>query len=132
MRAAFTLLSVHGRIKVQKARPDGNSFNQRSCYSGQKRFHCLAYWTITTPDGLLFHLYGPIAGRHSDAYMYRESEMDYYLRDHIFVHATQYYLYSDQAYVFRPRMQVAFPGFNALAHHDAFNKSMKRIELLLR
>jgi len=36
---------------------------QRSVYSGHKRTHMLKLQSIVTPDGLLFHLAGPIEGR---------------------------------------------------------------------
>lgn len=56
--------------KIRIARPS-EYMHQRYVYSGHKRIHCLSYETITTPDGLIFHLYGSIEGRHPDAYLYR-------------------------------------------------------------
>lgn len=45
--------------KIQICRPFGLGSPQRNCYSVHKRMHCLVYQTLTTPDGLIFHLYGP-------------------------------------------------------------------------
>ena len=42
------------------ARPSGGL--QRSVYSAHKRTHILKFHTVTTPDGLLFHLFWPDGG----------------------------------------------------------------------
>ena len=49
--------------RIQMSRPSGHSSLQRSCYSGHKLFHYLMYHTVTTPDGLIFHLHGTEVGR---------------------------------------------------------------------
>lgn len=43
--------------KVQVSRTGGHGELQRACYSGEKRFDCLIYQAMTTPDGLVFPLY---------------------------------------------------------------------------
>eukprot|EP00171_Calliarthron_tuberculosum_P021988 IDg21988t1 len=95
--------------KIQMVRPGGASTLQRSCYTGHKRFHCLVYQTITTPDGLILHLYGLVEGRQPDAYLYRQSGIDEDLRHHLVVDGKQYYLYADKAYVLRSWMHTAYP-----------------------
>lgn len=40
--------------KIQTQLLGGRSHNQRCVYSGFKRFYCLIYRTMTTPDGLIF------------------------------------------------------------------------------
>lgn len=45
--------------KFKMCRPGGANLNQRSVYSGHNRIHSFVYQTITTPDDLLFSLYGP-------------------------------------------------------------------------
>ena len=69
---------------------------QRSFYSGHKGTHFLKFQSVTTPDGLLFHLFGPMEGRRHDITMYREAGL-------------QYCLFGDKAFLLRPWMQVAFP-----------------------
>ena len=64
--------------KIQIARPSGSAA-QRSFYSGYKRFHCFSYQTISTPDGLIFHLYGPEEGGRHDSTLYRKNNMNQYL-----------------------------------------------------
>lgn len=49
--------------RIQIARPGGSYTAQRSVYSGHKHFYCLSYQTLTTPDGLIFHIYGPVERR---------------------------------------------------------------------
>ena len=48
--------------RIEMARPGGRAVLQRCTYSVQKRVHCLIYQTITTPDGLMFYLYGAEVG----------------------------------------------------------------------
>lgn len=52
--------------KIQMSRPGGDGTIQQSCDSGYKRFHCLLYKSISTPDGLMFHIYRPEVGHRHD------------------------------------------------------------------
>jgi len=107
------------------ARPGGAL--QRSVYSGHKRTHMLKFQTVTTPDGLIFHLYGPVEGRRHDITMYREAGMDDMLQAGLHIGGIQYCIYGDKAYLIRPWMQVAFPaplGGEADAEEDTQNTDM--------
>ncbi|DAZ99950.1 TPA: hypothetical protein N0F65_008757 [Lagenidium giganteum] len=42
-------------------------------YSGHKREHCLGFQSITTPDGLTIHFWGPTEGRRHDITLLRLS-----------------------------------------------------------
>ena len=86
--------------KIHIARPVVMSTLQRACYSGHKRYHFLVYQTITTPDGLVFHMYGPIEGRQPDAYLYHASNIDRELSTHLHIDVHQYNLYADKAYYY--------------------------------
>ena len=88
--------------KIKICRPGGQSANQRSVYSGHKRVHCLVSQTLSTPDGLIFHIYGPVEGRHSDRYMYRASDIEKWLRETLLIDGVQYYICGDQAYTIKP------------------------------
>lgn len=57
--------------EIQMDRPGGSGSMQREWYSGHKRFHCFIYKTVTPPDGLMFHVYGPEVGRGHDMTLYR-------------------------------------------------------------
>ncbi len=45
--------------KIRIALP-GRNIHQRAVYGGHKRMHCISNQTITSPDGLIFHIYGPV------------------------------------------------------------------------
>ena len=49
------------------------SYHQRQVYNGHKHFHGLKYQAVMLPNGLFGHLYGPIEGRHNDAFTLAES-----------------------------------------------------------
>ena len=59
--------------EIEMCRPGGHVSIQRRCYSGRKRYHCSIYQTLTTPDGLIFHIYGPEVGRRHDLTLLKES-----------------------------------------------------------
>ena len=59
--------------KIRMCRPSGHTSYQGSVYSGHKRVYCLIYQTITTPDGLMFSLYGPMDGRRHNLTLLRDS-----------------------------------------------------------
>jgi len=110
--------------KLRISRPGGPAVIQQSVYSGHKRLHCLTFQTITTPDGLIFHIHGPVEGRRSDAFLYYESELDRHLRDDLKIGEKQYCIYGDQAYVLRPWMQVGFPRKRATPEQLRYNNKM--------
>jgi DDE superfamily endonuclease len=56
---------------VEIARPSG--MQQGATYSGHKRHPGLKWQLITTPDGLLFHIFGPFEGRRHYMHLYAES-----------------------------------------------------------
>ena len=110
--------------KVKMCRPGGNSAYQRSAYSGHKRYHCPLYQTVSTTDGLIFHLYEPIEGRKPDSYLYRMSSLEEELKEHPFIEGVQYYLYADGAYVSRPWLQVAFTRHCCTPDQVHYNRKM--------
>jgi hypothetical protein len=46
---------------------------QRAAYSGHKRTHGIKFQSVTTPDGLIACLFGPIPGARHDSFMLAES-----------------------------------------------------------
>lgn len=115
--------------KIEMSRPGGPGVNQRACYSGHKRFHCLIYQTITTPDGLIFHMHGPEMGRRHDLTLYRQSGMDNVLEQSLHVEGQQYYIYGDPAYILRPWLQVAFSRTFATPEQLLVNKTMSAVRV---
>ena len=112
--------------KINISRPGGSGANQRSCYSGHKRFHCLIYQTITTPDGLIFSLYGPQVGRRHDLTLLRESGIEQKLESCLLLSDRQFYIYGDAAYVLRPWLQTAFDRATATMEQAIYNTGMNR------
>ncbi|RPA96551.1 hypothetical protein L873DRAFT_1836727 [Choiromyces venosus 120613-1] len=39
------------------------------------RKHCLKYYAIVTPDGLISHLFGPVDGQRNDAFLWKDSNL---------------------------------------------------------
>ena len=113
--------------KIQMTRPGGSAVLQRSVYSGHKSFHCFIYQTVTTPDGLLFYMYGPEVGRRHDMTLYRESGLDGILQSTFNNGGVQYCLYGDAAYILRPWLQTAFPRLGASAEQLWYNKGMSSV-----
>lgn len=54
------------------ARP---TYFQRLFYSRYKRYHCVKFQHLLFPDGIIGHQFGPIEGRHSDAWLFNESNI---------------------------------------------------------
>lgn len=42
--------------------------NQEVHFRRYKKIHCLKYHAAVTPDGIIAHSHGPVAGRHHDNY----------------------------------------------------------------
>ena len=116
--------------KIENSRPGGTSVNQRSLYSRQKSIHCLVY-PLSTPGGLIFHVYGLVEGRHSDRYMYRASDLDNWLRETILIDENQYYVYVDQVYTVKPWIQTAFPIGIATQEKIAYSGKMNATRIVV-
>lgn len=113
--------------RIAMCRPGGRSVLQRSTYSGHKRIHCLIYQTITTPDGLMFYMYGPEVGRRHDMTLYRQSGIGDELAAVLLIDGKQYCIYGDAAYLLRPWLQTAHPRLNATAAELMYNKLMSAV-----
>lgn len=86
----------------------GNKSVQRSVYSGHKRGHCLIYQSVTTPDGLMFSLFGLLEGCQHDMNLLRQSKWNDLLRDKLYREGTWFYIHGNFAYLLRPWMQRTF------------------------
>jgi DDE superfamily endonuclease len=110
---------------VRTSRPDGANAIQRSMYNGHKRCHGLKFQTVATPDGLIFHVFGPEEGRRHDSTLYRKSNMNAVLAQSLVVNDRQLCLVADSAYTLHPWLQTMFPGTsNANDEIQAFNKAL--------
>ena len=115
--------------RIAICRPGGENANQRSVYSGHKRIHCLMYQTITTPDGLIYSLYGPEVGRRHDLTLYTDSGWDDKLKQYLVIDGIQYYIYSDAAFVRTPYLLISFKTEFCTGHESMFNFIMSGLRV---
>lgn len=113
--------------KIQMCRPSGRNAMQKSTYSGHKRFHCLIYQTVTTPDGLLFYLFGPEVGRRHDMTLYRESGLGTVLEEGMVIDGKQYCIFGDAAYILRAWLQTAYQSISASPQEMMYNAAMSAV-----
>lgn len=109
------------------ARPKGTM--QRATYNGHKRRNCLKMQAISLPDGLIYHLFGPVDGRRHDITVLRRSNLEEHVQQSLLVDEKQYCLYGDPAYVLREYMQVGFSGAHLTPQQRAFNKDMSKVRI---
>jgi nuclease HARBI1 len=86
---------------------------QKAAYSGHKCCHGIKFQNVTTPDGYVAHLYGPIAGCRHDSYMLSCSKL--LLQLHALMppgQGTIYSLFGDPAY---PMSAYLYGGVTQLA-----------------
>ncbi|KAK1941331.1 hypothetical protein P3T76_007197 [Phytophthora citrophthora] len=90
---AFIDGTVRGicRPRTRHIKRDGMFMSQKSVYNGHKRKHALEYQTLTTPDELIVHLYGPFP-RRNHIKLFQDSKI---LNDTGF---RGFRVYGDQAY----------------------------------
>lgn len=115
--------------RIRMCRPGGHNSYQRAVYSGHKRVHCLIYQTVTTPDGLMFSLYGPMEGRRHDMTLLRESNWNEVLSQCLFIDGEWFYIYGDAAYLLRPWMQRPYTRGVCSATEELFNKKMSEVRV---
>jgi hypothetical protein len=83
MREYATAISAYGGIDCVWGFVDGTALeicrptdNQRLCYSGHKKKHCLKFQAVVTPGGLISSLCGPIVGRHGAWHMFQKTGIE--------------------------------------------------------
>jgi hypothetical protein len=99
---------------------------QRLFYSGHKRMHCLKFQGVTTPDGIIAHLYGPVAGRHHDIFVLNDSGLRERVRNTPAF--ANYILYGDPGYSSDDVICAPFKH-NITEEEEAFNTSMSSVRV---
>lgn len=79
------------------SRPSGD-MKQRILYNGHKRKHSLKFQAVTSPDGIIAHIFGPIEGRWHEWTMYVRSFLDDILLEVLSVTGIQCFLYGHSGY----------------------------------
>lgn len=110
---------------IQVCKPEKN---QQQCYNGWKRFHCLKFQSVTTPDGLLRDFYGPIEGIRHDSMMLNVSNFLERLTRIRETSGVNYFIYGDPAYPETPLIQRAAKG-NLTEAQRALNMAMSSIRI---
>ena len=100
---------------------------QKLLYSGHKRCHGIKFQSVTTPDGLIALLFGPVNGNRHDSFMLRDSRLLQMLRDLFPEGEKRYSLYGDPAY---PQSELLFGGFRrpaAGSEEAIWNTQMSKV-----
>lgn len=113
--------------RIQIARQGGQGTFEQVTYSGHKRIHCLIRQTSTTPDGLLFYMYGPEVGRRHDMTLYGESSLCGVILDILFIDGKQYCMLRDARNQLRPWIQTNFLRVNATLALREYNKALRAL-----
>jgi hypothetical protein len=107
------------------------SRGQRAQYSGHKRKHGLKFQSVSLPNGIIAHLYGPEDGRRHDITLFRNSGVMAQLV--ALQAATQerygvaYTIYGDSAYPINPCIITGFKGANLTDDELEFNQALSSV-----
>lgn len=112
---------------VRKICRPGNSTEQRAMYNGHKRSHAVKYQAVTTPDGMIVHMFGPAQGRAHDLTLLEDSDLESIIqRDRRF---RGYLLYGDPAYGQTDVFASPFDRVGATSEEKAVNKSLSQVRI---
>ena len=104
--------------------------NQRVTYNEHKRTHGLKYQSITTPNGIITNLFGPVKRRRHDSSMLVMSSMMPVLENFsIGPNGERSCIYDDPAYPLRWYLQSPFRGAQITPDQNEFNKSMSKVRI---
>ena len=101
--------------------------NQKVMYSGRKRFHCLKFQSVTTPNGLIGHMFGPIVGRRHDTFMLSVSGLQQKLANITKHDGSQCVIYGDPVYGVSSTIVAPYRVIQLTVQQEAFNRSMSRV-----
>jgi hypothetical protein len=92
---------------------------QRAFYNGWKHHHGLKWQTVDLPNGMNYHVWGPVSLRHNDLYTYGLSDINNIIANSQAGNALQYRIYGDSAYavLIESHMSYAMPNAHGA---DAF------------
>lgn len=84
---------------------------------------------VSTPNGLIANLFGPVEGRHHDAFLLSASGLLSQLQTHMQPNAQPYVLYGDPAYGTTQHIISPFRGQRLTQAEQAFNASMSAVRV---
>ncbi|EGZ14871.1 hypothetical protein PHYSODRAFT_506036, partial [Phytophthora sojae] len=116
---------VYGTVR-KICRP-GDSIEQRAMYNGHKRSHAVKFQAVTTPDGIIAHMFGPAQGRAHDLTLLEDSDLENIIgRDQRF-HG--YLLYGDPAYGQADVFASPFDKVGATREEIEVNRSLSKVRI---
>ena len=99
--------------------------NQRVLYNGHKKVHAIKFQAVSTPNGLVANLFGPVEGKRHDTAMLAQSGLLPLLNQHARApDGSVLCIYGDPAYPLRPQLQTAFKGAHVTDLQKQWNKAM--------
>ena len=105
-------------------------YNQKEFYNGHKRTHAIKFQSLILPNGMIAHMYGPMAGNRHDAALLRESGI---LNQLNLLgngpNGNPLCIFGDQAYPNRPNLIVPFKGALLTRQQKNFNNAMKSFRI---
>lgn len=84
---------------------------------------------MTTPEGLIFSMYGPEEGRRHDLTLLKKSGWNDTLQEALFIDDEYYYIYGESAYMLRPWMQRPFIHWFCSPQEAVFNATMSAVRV---
>eukprot|EP00033_Pygsuia_biforma_P005605 GCRY01006191.1.p1 GENE.GCRY01006191.1~~GCRY01006191.1.p1 ORF type:complete len:384 (+),score=7.06 GCRY01006191.1:425-1576(+) len=103
------------------------TYNQRVAFSGHKRLHGIKFQGVSTPNGIIQEMYGPVPAHRHDARILRESGLLEKLKNNCELNGEWVYLYGDPAYPNRPFLIRPYTGHHLTAEQNAFNYRMSKV-----
>jgi hypothetical protein len=104
-----------GPSRDGKDAPRNDPIIQRAWYNGWKKLHGMKWQTIDLPNGMNFHVFGPVSIRHNDIYNVIQSNIDELLQNLQEDNVLKFIIYGDSAYI------VLNFGFIASRHQEPQN-----------
>ena len=121
-RFANNYIDLLNRITTHCTLPGGPISFPIIVHSGHKQFHCIAYLTITIPDGLVLYLLESVEGRQPDSVVHSRSDLDDHVQLHLLIDEMRYYFYSDTQFLHRPWLRTAYQRVNASTKEVDLNR----------
>jgi nuclease HARBI1 len=101
----------------------------RATYSGHRRRPGLKCQVVTTPDGMLLHVFGPFEGRRHVIHLYAESGLDDIVGESLLIGGIQYHLYGDSGHALRRYLITPFEGAALTMEEALFNKRISKVRV---
>ena len=100
---------------------------QRTVYNGHKHVHTTKFQAITTPNGLIDNLYGPVEGRRHDSGTLANYAISPLLQEYsVNQNGNQLSIYGDLTYPLRPQLQAPFSNPQLNPQQAPYNTAMSK------